>query len=304
MERATWIEEAAERVRSVWSESPRVCVILGTGLGGFARELTEAVAVPYADIPHFPRSTALSHAGRLVCGHLGSVPLIAMEGRVHIYEGYSPTQVCFPLEVCVRLGARTLVATNASGGLNPRLASEEIVVLSGHLDWMGKRARESLPDSLPDSPSNSFLDSFLDSFLQSSDDASRDWRGESTSRFSWGSSALCYDRKLIDLALSVARREGFPASEGVYVGMSGPNYETRAEYRFLRRIGGDVVGMSTIPEVRAARRLGLRCLALSVVTNVASTDVQVATTPEDVVAAANRASTRIGHILRAAITES
>jgi purine-nucleoside phosphorylase len=267
-------------------------VILGTGLGGFARELTEAVAVPYADIPHFPRSTALSHAGRLVCGHLGSVPLVAMEGRVHIYEGYSPTQVCFPLEVCVRLGARTLVATNASGGLNPRLASEEIVVLSGHLDWMGKRARDSLSDSRPDSR------------LQSSDDASRDWRGESTSRFSWGSSALCYDRRLIDLALSVARREGFPASEGVYVGMSGPNYETRAEYRFLRRIGGDVVGMSTIPEVRAARRLGLRCLALSVVTNVASTDVQVATTPEDVVAAANRASTRIGHILRAAITES
>jgi purine-nucleoside phosphorylase len=296
MERATWIEEAAERVRAVWSESPRVCVILGTGLGGFARELTEAVAVPYADIPHFPRSTALSHAGRLVCGHLGSVPLVAMEGRVHIYEGYSPTQVCFPLEVCVRLGARTLVATNASGGLNPRLASEEIVVLSGHLDWMGKRARDSRPDSLSDSLSQSLL--------QSSDDASRDWRSESTSRFSWRSSAGCYDRRLIDLALSVARREGFPASEGVYVGMSGPNYETRAEYRFLRRIGGDVVGMSTIPEVRAARRLGLRCLALSVVTNVASTDVQVATTPEDVVAAANRASTRIGHILRAAITES
>lgn len=296
MERATWIEEAAERVRAVWSESPRVCVILGTGLGGFARELTDAVAVPYAEIPHFPRSTALSHAGRLVCGFLGSVPLVAMEGRVHIYEGYSPAQVCFPLEVCVRLGARTLVATNASGGLNPRLASEEILVVSGHIDWMGPRARESLLQSRPQS--------LLQSLPQPSDDASGGSRSESSSGLSCRSSDGCYDRRLIDLALSVARREGFPASEGVYVGMSGPNYETRAEYRFLRRLGGDVVGMSTIPEVRAARRLGLRCLALSVVTNVASTDVQVATTPEDVVAAANRASTRIGHILRAAITEA
>ncbi|MEY4177521.1 MAG: Purine nucleoside phosphorylase 1 [Planctomycetota bacterium] len=271
MERARWIDEAAERVRAAGTGAPRVCVILGTGLGGFARELLDAVAVPYAAIPHFPRSTALSHAGRLVCGRLGAVPVIAMEGRVHLYEGYEPAEICFPLEVCARLGARTLVVTNASGGLNPRLASEEVLVVSGHIDLMGRRAREAAMAA--------------DNSL-----ATRSPTG-------------CYDRQLIELALSVARREGFPASEGTYVGMSGPNYETRAEYRFLRRIGGDVVGMSTIPEVRTARRLGLRCLALSVVTNVASTDVQVTTTPEDVVAAANRASMRIGSILRAAIAD-
>lgn len=276
MERARWIEEAVARVRAEWSGKPRVCVILGTGLGGFARELTDAVEVPYAAIPHFPRSTALSHAGRLVCGQLGSVPLVAMEGRVHIYEGYSPAQVCFPLEVCARLGAQTLVATNASGGLHHRLASEEVVVVSGHIDLMGRRALDSASSAEPAAGMSL------------------------ATRMPVG----VYDRRLIELALAVARREGFPASEGTYVGMSGPNYETRAEYRFLRRIGGDVVGMSTIPEVRTARRLGLRCLVLSVVTNVASTDVQVATTPEDVVAAANRASTRIGSILRAAIADA
>ncbi len=279
MERARWIEEAVARVRAEWSGMPRVCVILGTGLGGFARELTDAVEVPYAAIPHFPRSTALSHAGRLVCGQLGSVPLVAMDGRVHIYEGYSPAQVCFPLEVCARLGAQTLVATNASGGLHHRLASEEVVVVSGHIDLMGRQA--------------------LDSALSAEPSAEPAAGMSLATRVPVG----VYDRRLIELALAVARREGFPASEGTYVGMSGPNYETRAEYRFLRRIGGDVVGMSTIPEVRTARRLGLRCLVLSVVTNVASADVQVATTPEDVVAAANRASARIGSILRAAIAD-
>lgn len=292
MERARAIDEAAQRVRTVWSDRPRVCVILGTGLGGFARELANSVAVPYADIPHFCRSTALSHAGRLVCGYLGTVPLIALEGRVHLYEGYSPAQVCFPLEVCARLGARTLVATNASGGLNPRLASGEIVVVAGHIDLMGSRSRDVAATA-----------GFGGGFGSGSGSGSGFGNG-----FGFGgatrSPAGGYDRRLIELSLAVARREHFSASEGVYVGMSGPNYETRAEYRFLRRIGGDVVGMSTIPEVRTAWRLGWRCLALSVVTNVASTDVQVATTPEEVVAAAHRASARIGRILHAAVADA
>ncbi len=286
MERARAIDEAAQRVRMVWPDRPRVCVILGTGLGGFARELANSVAVPYADIPHFCRSTALSHAGRLVCGYLGAVPLIALEGRVHLYEGYSPAQVCFPLEVCARLGARTLVATNASGGLNPRLASGEIVVVAGHIDLMGRRSRDGAATA---GLGGGFAGGF---------------DGEFTFGGATRSSAGGYDRRLIELSLAVARREHFSASEGVYVGMSGPNYETRAEYRFLRRMGGDVVGMSTIPEVRTAWRLGLRCLALSVVTNVASTDVQVATTPEEVVAAANRAAARIGRILHAAVADA
>lgn len=286
MERARAIDEAAQRVRTVWSDRPRVCVILGTGLGGFARELANSVAVPYADIPHFCRSTALSHAGRLVCGYLGTVPLIALEGRVHLYEGYSPAQVCFPLEVCARLGARTLVATNASGGLNPRLASGEIVVVAGHIDLMGSRSRDA-------AATTGFGGGFAGGF-----------DGAFTFGGATRSPAGGYDRRLIELSLAVARREHFSASEGVYVGMSGPNYETRAEYRFLRRIGGDVVGMSTIPEVRTAWRLGLRCLALSVVTNVASTDVQVATTPEEVVAAAHQASARIGRIVHAAVADA
>ncbi|MFO0904656.1 MAG: purine-nucleoside phosphorylase [Pirellulales bacterium] len=254
------IDEAADAVRRCWSTRPRVGLILGTGLGGFARDIESAAAIDYRQIPHFACSTALSHAGRLVCGRLAGVPIIAQEGRVHVYEGYGHDQITLPVSVFARLGVETLIVTNASGGLNPRLASGDILVVTGHIDFMGRRAHP---------------------------------------RVSAGSRGVAdlYDASLAAAALSAARREQIPAAEGVYAAMSGPNYETRAEYRFLRRMGADVVGMSTLPEVREAGVRGLRTLVLSVVTNVARPDVAVHTTAEDVVAAAESAARRLGRLI-------
>lgn len=261
---APLVAEAVSAFRQHWNRTPRIGVILGTGLGPFADELRDAVAIPYGAIPHFPQSQALSHAGRVVCGQFAGVDLIALSGRSHLYEGNSLEQLEFPVHCLAMLGVRTLIVTNASGGLNPRLASGDVLVITSHIDLMGRRAINRSAEARP--------------------------RGVGL-----------YDRQLADLALAAARQYEFPAVEGTYIGMSGPNYETRAEYRFLRRIGGDAVGMSTIPEVQAAARLGLRCLALSVVTNVASPDVAVHTTAEAVVAAATRSATRLAHLVRAAI---
>lgn len=261
---ATEVAEAAAAVRQRWDRTPSIGIILGTGLGQFADELADSLTIPYSAIPHFPLSQALSHAGRAVCGQFAGVDLIALSGRSHLYEGHPLERLEFPVRCLANLGVRTLIVTNASGGLNPRLASGDVLVITSHIDLMGRRAISTAGDSRP--------------------------RG-----------AGPYDRQLADLALAAARRHQFPAIEGTYIGMSGPNYETRAEYRFLRRIGGDAVGMSTIPEVQVAARLGLRCLALSVVTNVASPDIAVHTTPEAVVAAATRSATRLAHLVRAAI---
>ncbi len=260
------IEAATDAIRRRWPLRPRIGLVLGTGLGGFAREITDATAVPYDQIPHFPRSTALSHAGQLVCGRLAGVPVVAQEGRVHLYEGYGHDQITLPVAVFAELGVETLVVTNASGGLNPRLNSGDILIVTGHIDLMGRRAHPP---------------------ASATDDHER----------RVANSTGPYDRHLADHALSAARNGQIPAAEGVYAAMSGPNYETRAEYRFLRRIGADVVGMSTIPEVREARRRNLRLLVLSVVTNVARPDVAVHTTAEDVVAAAASAARRLGHII-------
>lgn len=254
--------DAANEVRRRWSQTPTAAIILGTGLGDLAKEVETYAEIPYAEIPHFPRSTALSHRGRLICGRIGNATVVVMDGRCHLYEGYSVEQVTLPVQVLAQLGVKRLIISNASGGMNPRYRSGDIVLLDDHLDLTWKF--KPLPDSQVAVPR---LARQID---------------------------RCYDESLIQQAFTIARRCDIPAHRGVYAALTGPNYETRAEYRMLRRLGADVVGMSTVPEAVAAASLKMRVLALSVVTNVATPDCPTKTSAEQVVADAKRA----GHHLR------
>ncbi|RMF92859.1 MAG: purine-nucleoside phosphorylase [Planctomycetota bacterium] len=234
------IQEAADVVRGRWATTPKVGIILGTGLGSLASEIREACVIPYEDIPHFPRSTAIGHTGQLVCGTLEGVPVVAMEGRFHIYEGYTYQQVTFPVRVMKALGADTLFVSNACGGMNPQYERGDIVVIEDHINLMNGNPLIGPND---DSLGPRFPDMYRP-----------------------------YDPELIRCALEIARQENFQAHKGVYVAVTGPNLETRAEYRFLRTIGADVVGMSTVPEVIVAVHSSMRVLGLSVVTDMCLPD--------------------------------
>jgi len=237
---AAQIEEAVEAIRRRWAGRPSVGIILGTGLGGLAGQIVEEATIAYEEIPHFPSSTSISHAGQLVCGKLRGVTLVAMEGRFHAYEGYSYRQITFPVRVMKALGAGLLVVSNACGGMNPQYARGDIMVIEDHINLMNGNPLIGVND---DSLGPRFPDM-----------------------------SAPYDRELIDRALEIARRENFAAHKGVYVGVTGPNLETRAEYRFMRGIGGDVVGMSTVPEVLVAVHAGMRVLGLSIVTDMCLPD--------------------------------
>lgn len=260
-------------------------MILGTGMHELIESVAVEVAVPYAELPHFPRATALSHRGQLVGGRLAGVPVLVMDGRCHRYEGYSFDEITLPIFLMRALGAGLLIASNASGGLNPKFASGDVMVMDGHIDLMfgrrngwaddGKNVKDGIHHSHDSHHSHQIV----------------------------SQTAACYDTALIDQALSVARRENFPAHRGVYIAVTGPNYETRAEYRFLRRIGGDAVGMSTVPEAIAARQCGMKVLALSTITNVARPDHPIVTHAEDVVAAAARAAGHVQRIVQAIVAE-
>ncbi|MBC8868462.1 MAG: purine-nucleoside phosphorylase [Planctomycetes bacterium] len=256
--------EASAAIRRRWDARPVAGLILGTGLGNVASYIETDATIDFEAIPHFPRSTALSHRGRLVCGRLGDTPLVVMEGRWHYYEGHSIDRLTLPVYVMRALGVELLILSNASGGLNPRFASGDVMVIEDHINLMfWKQAPR----------------------MEKESDSSRQ------------PAPHPYDRALIEQALAISRRENFVAHRGVYVAMTGPSYETRAEYRFLRRIGADVVGMSTVPEAVAAARCGMRMLALSTVTNVARPDNPEVTTAEDVVAAAERAEPNVRRII-------
>lgn len=234
------VEAAAAAIRNVWSGTPRVGMILGTGLGGLAEQIHQDAAIPYGEIPNFPESTAPSHAGRLVCGSLAGVPIVAMEGRFHYYEGYSLQQVTFPVRVMKALGADILLVTNAAGGINPQLDLADVVVLEDHINLM------------PDNP----------------------LRGVNDDRLGPRWPDLCepYDRRLLELARSTGLSLGIPVQKGVIVAVSGPNLETRAEYRMLKMIGADVVSMSTVPEVLVAIHAGMKVLGFSIVTDLCLPD--------------------------------
>ena len=263
-------QEAAQFVRRIWSTRPEFGLILGTGLGGLASQIECDAEIPFSAIPGFPRSTALSHVGRLVCGTLADCPVVAMQGRCHLYEGYSRGQIGLPVRTMDALGVKALIISSASGGLNPQLRSGDILVLEGHVDLM-TRMPESDAESEPGHGCTAV--SAIECRLPSP-----------------------YDDTMRSNALAVARGTGFTARRGVYVGVTGPNYETRAEYRMLRRLG-DVVGMSTVPEVLVAAECGLRVLALSVVTNVARPDALASTTADEVVDLAARTEPKLRTIV-------
>lgn len=217
---------------------PEIGLILGSGLGSFAEELSEAARVPYTEIPYFPRSTAIGHAGQMVLGYVEKVPVAAMQGRVHLYEGYSARQVAFPVRVFKSMGVRALVITNAAGGINREYKQGALVLLSDHINLQGQ---------------NPLLGPNDDRF------------GERFPDMTCG-----YSKLLRDIAHQAAARLGTSLSEGVYAALLGPSYETPAEIRYLRTIGADLVGMSTVPEVIAASHMGLKVLAISCVTNMAA----------------------------------
>ncbi len=256
---------AVQLIQARWPHVPRVGIILGSGLGCFADEVQQPTHIPYADIPYFPRSTAIGHAGRLVCGHCANVPVVTMQGRFHYYEGYSLQQVSLPVWVMRQLGIELLIASNASGGVNPRFRVGDIMILADHINLMF------------DNPLIGYHDDQLAPRIP-------------------GLAAL-YDPSLIEVGLQVARQRNFVAHQGVYAALTGPTYETRAEYRMLRRLGADAVGMSTVPEVLVAVHAGLRVFALSVITNDCKPDVLTPTHGEEVVQAANQAASKMRDIV-------
>jgi purine-nucleoside phosphorylase len=262
------ITDACAAIAKQWPHTPAVGIILGSGLGGVTGAITDAVTIPYDTLPHFARSTAHGHAGQLVCGMLEGVPVVVLEGRQHAYEGYPLAQITFPVRVLQRLGARRLVVTNACGGLNPNFRTGDLMVIDDHINLMN------------DNPLIGINDERLGP------------------RFPDMSAP--YTPRLIDEALEIARRENFAAHRGVYVAVTGPNLETRAEYRFLRGIGADVVGMSTVPEVIVAVHAGLEVLGISVITDMCLPDALEVATVEKILAVARSAEPK----LRAIVTQA
>ena len=260
------VEAAADALRAEWNGKPHALIILGTGLGGLARQIDVQAALDYEAIPHFPTSTAASHRGRLICGQLEGRPVMAMEGRFHAYEGYSLPEITLPVRVAKALGAELMVVTGAVGGMNPNYRHGDLVVIEDHINLMGVNPLVGVND---DRLGTRFPD-------------------------------MCepYDQSLVDAALEIARRENFVAHKGVLVAILGPNLETRAEYRFLRSIGADIVGMSTVPEVIVAVHAGLRVFGLSVVTDICLPDALAPADIEQIIATANAAEPK----LRATVT--
>ncbi len=265
------VDGAAALVRQRWSSRPRVGIILGTGSNRLADAIHQQAVVPYDELPEFPRCTALGHTGRVICGTLADVPLVALEGRFHLYEGYTVAQVVLPVRLLHRLGVESLVVTNAAGAVHPYFRVGDVVVIVDHINLMFRRI--AVPHGCVAMA-----------------------EGRSRPRGS------LYDGPMIEDALDVARRENFVAHRGVYVSVKGPNYETRAEYRFFRRIGGDVIGMSTVPEVLVAGSLGLRVLAMSVVSNVCLPDALSPSDGQAVVDAAREAEPRMKKIVTDVVT--
>jgi len=258
------IEQAAAHLRTKIA-APEVLVILGTGLGGLGERIEDAVRVPYDTIPHFPRSTAPGHAGQLACGRLGGRPVMVMEGRFHLYEGYSLTEVARPVRVARALGARTLLITSAVGGLDPRLRDGDLVAIDDHLNLMGGSPLtgpndERLGPRFPDM-------------------------------------SAPYDGDLIEQAEALALAAGFRLPRAVLAAVAGPQLETRAEYRWLRGMGADVVGMSTVPECIAAVHAGLRVCALSVVTDLCLPDALQPVEVAKIIAVAQAAAPRLEDLL-------
>lgn len=264
-------ESAAQFLFSQSSLRPLIGLVLGSGLGSFADELTDSARIPYAQIPFFPRSTAVGHTGQMVIGNSGTVPVAAMQGRVHLYEGYSPKEVSFPIRVFGRMGVKALILTNAAGGINLEYKQGALVVVTDHINLQGQNPLVG--------PNDDRLGS----------------------RFPDMTHAYCKPYR--EIALKSARALGKTLYQGVYAGLLGPSYETPAEIRYLRTIGADLVGMSTIPEVIVARQMGIKVLAISCVTNMAAGILDQPLKHEEVLETAERVRADFVTILRAVIGE-
>ncbi len=271
MELYDQIQQAKQVIQARWPGKPRCGIILGTGLGGLVDEIQTEAAFPYGDIPHFPQSTVKSHAGRLVCGQLAGQTVVAMEGRLHFYEGYSLKQITFPVRVMRALGCEVLIVSNACGCMNPQWAKGDIMIIDDHVNLMG------------DNP-----------LIGPNDD-----------RLGPRFPDMCftYDRELIALTQRVALEEGIACHKGVFVAVPGPNLETRAEYRFLRGLGADVVGMSTVPEVIVGVHAGLRNLGLSVVTDLCLPDALEPASLEEIIAVATAAEKKLRALVKRVVGE-
>ena len=259
------IQEAQEFIDQQWGERPRAGIILGTGLGHFVEQIEVEAEIDYEKIPHFPSSTATSHRGRLICGKIGGVPVMAKEGRVHLYEGHPTKSITLPVRVMRAMGAEWLIVSNAVGGLNPNYRGGDIMVIEDHINLM------------TDNPLIGVNDDRLGP------------------RFPDMSQP--YDLEMVEVALGIARQGDFVAHQGVLVAVTGPNLETRAEYRFLRMIGADVVGMSTVPEVITAVHCGLRVVGFSVVTDMCLPDALQPAVVEEIIATANTAEPKLRDLI-------
>lgn len=260
------IQEAAAAVRAKWPHTPAAGIILGTGLGKLTEDIQTDVAIPYGDIPHFPTSTAPTHKGQLVCGTLGGKKVVVMEGRFHFYEGWTLQQVTFPVRVMKALGAHALLVSNACGGMNPQWGKGDLMLIEDHINLLADNPLigpndDRLGDRFPD---------------------------------------MCgaYDRELLALARQIAVEERIPVQQGVYVAVPGPNLETRAEYRFLRTIGADVVGMSTVPEVIVAVHSKMQSLGFSAVTDMCLPDALKPVSLPEILAVAAEAEKKLRVLVR------
>jgi len=265
------IEEAIHSIRSVYAGKPRVGIILGSGLGNLTREITVEKEIAYADIPHFPVSTVEGHQGKLIFGELSGKPVAVLSGRFHFYEGYTPAQVVFPIRVLKYLGIETLLLSNAAGGMNANFRVGDLMIINDHISFfvinplLGKNETELGP-RFPDMSEP-------------------------------------YDKTLIQKAKGIAAQLKIPVHEGVYAGVTGPTFETRAEYKFLHIAGGDAVGMSTVQEVIAARHIGMSVFAMSVITDLGIRKEENIITHEEVLAAAAAAEPKLTALFSGLIAE-
>lgn len=264
------IKEAVAYLSNQTQVVPEIGIILGTGLGGLVNEIEVLEEVSYDKIPHFPVSTVESHSGKLIFGKLGGKQVVAMQGRFHYYEGYDLQQVTFPVRVMNLLGIKQLIVSNASGGVNPDFQVGEVMIINDHIDFF---------------PSNPLVGKNIDELGPRFPDMSEP-----------------YDPNMINIALAIAKDKGFRVSTGVYLGLTGPSLETPAEYRMVRVMGADAVGMSTVPEIIVARHMEIPCFAISIITDLGVPGKIKKVSVEDVIAVASKQEPIMTEIIKELVT--
>jgi len=265
------IQETASWLKGKMTTSPKTAIILGTGLGQLASEITDKIEIPYTEIPNFPVSTVEGHSGKLIFGKLGGIDIMAMQGRFHFYEGYSMKEVTFPVRVMYELGIKTLFVSNAAGGMNPQFKIGDLMIITDHINFFPEHPLRG--KNFPTGPR------FPDMHET-------------------------YDKKLIQLAADIAFEKKIRITYGVYLGLQGPTFETPAEYKMFHLMGADAVGMSTVPEVIVAHHCGIRTFGVSVITDLGGFDNPVEVSHEEVQEAANAAQPRMTEIMREMIIRS